>query len=351
VYRVLRWINIALALLTLLAFLAPRVSPEGLWPSAFLALLLPWLLLTHFLLVLLWMLLRRNELFYSLVVLVLGFPFIRKLVTFFPSNAEHIGKVELVATSFNTHGMLKRKDKGHDWVIMETQWKPFPALHLADLLCLQEFTRNPKRRAAYLEWLKTETGMPYQLQGPGHGLVICSAYPLRKVAFRDFGNANNGYLVADLALNGRTVRLINAHLQSNDVSSLADNVAEEGNLQERETWLQLKGMAGRYRQSVQLRARQADEIRQVIEESPHPVLLCGDLNDLPTSYVYQKLGRGRKDSFCEAGIGMGVTYRGKIPGLRIDYLLPPAGWEVSMHQTVDTPFSDHRAVSAVLLLP
>jgi endonuclease/exonuclease/phosphatase family metal-dependent hydrolase len=350
VKRVFRWINILLLAGILLAFLAPWVSPDLFWPAGFLTLSLPWLLLLNLLFVLGWALLGQKEWYYSLIALALGIPSLRKLLSVFPANTEYIGKTELAVTTFNVQGMLDQEGKP-EWVDMESQWAPFPVLNLTDVLCLQEFTSNAKKRAHYLQWIAEQTGMKHQLYEPGHGLVICSAYPLRRVDFQRFGNRNNGYLIADIEIEGRTVRLINVHLESNDVTRLAQNVMEEGRLQERETWVQVKGMAGRYRRSVKLRARQAGAIRQLMAESPHPVLLCGDFNDVPTSYVYQKLSRNMNDSFRQAGLGLGVTYRGKIPGLRIDYILAPESWAVHMHQVSDAAFSDHRAVNAILLMP
>jgi len=336
--------------ITLLAFLAPSVSPEIFWPSGFLALFLPWLLLFNLLFVLGWAFFRRKEAFYSMIPLLLGWPFAQKLVSLFPSQSEYIGKTEVVLTTFNTQAMLGGPgDPG--WVDMDEQWTSIPALNLPDLLCLQEFTRNGKQRKVFLKWIAEHSRMKHQLSEPRHGLVICSAFPMKKVAFQSFGNPHNGYLIADIEIEGRTVRLINVHLESNDVGRLAETVMEKGRLQEKETWIQVKGMAGRYRRSVKLRARQATEIRQLMAQSPHPVLLCGDFNDVPTSYVYQKLSRGMEDSFRQAGLGLGVTYRGKIPGLRIDYILAPESWAVSMHQVSDAAFSDHRAVNAVLLMP
>jgi endonuclease/exonuclease/phosphatase family metal-dependent hydrolase len=70
-----------------------------------------------------------------------------------------------------------------------------------------------------------------------------------------------------------------------------------------------------------MRARQAEILREHIAASPHPVIVCGDFNDTPLSYSYRLMSKGLKDSFMEKGWGLGTTYAGALPALRIDYIL------------------------------
>ena len=36
-----------------------------------------------------------------------------------------------------------------------------------------------------------------------------------------------------------------------------------------------------------------------IDQSPYPVIVCGDLNDVPNSYAYNHIGRGLRNAFVE----------------------------------------------------
>jgi len=82
-----------------------------------------------------------------------------------------------------------------------------------------------------------------------------------------------------------------------------------------------------------------------IEECPYPSILTGDFNDTPLSYTYNRLLRGRKDSFVEAGSGFAATFSMFRPLLRIDYILVPEECEVKTHDVDDgTSFSDHYPV-------
>jgi endonuclease/exonuclease/phosphatase (EEP) superfamily protein YafD len=82
--------------------------------------------------------------------------------------------------------------------------------------------------------------------------------------------------------------------------------------------------------------------------SPHPVVFCGDINDVPMSYGYHMLRKGRQDAFRESGRGRGGTYVGALPSLRIDHILHDgaiASWGFITHPE---ELSDHRAISCLI---
>ena len=61
------------------------------------------------------------------------------------------------------------------------------------------------------------------------------------------------------------------------------------------------------------RAFQTDSICQLATASPHPVLVCGDFNSLPSSYTYHRLSESLKDGFKTGGHG--YMYTVNITGL------------------------------------
>ena len=66
------------------------------------------------------------------------------------------------------------------------------------------------------------------------------------------------------------------------------------------------------------RAIQVKELEKWIEESPYPVMVCGDLNELPYGFAYGKIRKYLRNSFEDAGRGFGFTYHRKPGFLRID---------------------------------
>ena len=148
---------------------------------------------------------------------------------------------------------------------------------------------------------------------------------------------------------GEVIRVFNLHLQSNSISALTDKVAAEGNIQEKETWLNIRGIVGRFKRAAQLRARQAEEIALKIAQSPHPVIVGGDFNDTPQSYTYHTLVKELNDTFKQCGRGIGSTYSGKIPALRIDYVLSSKHFKSIRHKTYTRrTFSDHYPVESYI---
>ena len=110
---------------------------------------------------------------------------------------------------------------------------------------------------------------------------------------RGFVHNMNSCIYTDIILND-TIRIYNIHLQSN--------------------WIKTMKL------SYQTRANEAVIIKKHIDNSPYPVIICGDFNDTPISYTYTKISNNLSDAFKQSGIGIGSSYIG-VPFLRIDYIL------------------------------
>jgi len=95
-----------------------------------------------------------------------------------------------------------------------------------------------------------------------------------------------------------------------------------------------------------IRSKQAKILRQHLKHCPHYIIVCGDLNDSPASFAYNKVAKNLKDSFRESGKGMGETYLGEtFPKFRIDYILHDKTFKSYGH-TVYTKIStsDHYPI-------
>jgi endonuclease/exonuclease/phosphatase family metal-dependent hydrolase len=91
-------------------------------------------------------------------------------------------------------------------------------------------------------------------------------------------------------------------------------------------------------------------VRELLEKSPYPLIVCGDFNDSPASYSYYTIKGKLKDSFKESGFGMSRTYIGKMPSFRIDYILHDAKWQSFDYKTNRLNFSDHKMISCTIKL-
>ena len=102
------------------------------------------------------------------------------------------------------------------------------------------------------------------------------------------------------------------------------------------------------REAYQRRSVQVRKIREHMNSSPHPIILCGDFNDTPTSYAYHILSKRLKDSYVKRGSGLGTTYNGNLPNLRIDYVFADPFISILDHDLIHTDLSDHYPISVTL---
>jgi endonuclease/exonuclease/phosphatase family metal-dependent hydrolase len=98
------------------------------------------------------------------------------------------------------------------------------------------------------------------------------------------------------------------------------------------------------------RANESKKIKDHINSSPYPVIVCGDFNDTPISYTYSTIKENLADAFKESGIGIGNSYVG-IPSLRIDYILHDKKFNSYNYKKYKYELSDHFPISCSILIP
>ena len=87
---------------------------------------------------------------------------------------------------------------------------------------------------------------------------------------------------------------------------------------------------------------------KALDEGEQPVIVCGDFNETPQSYVYKTISKDLNDTFREKGSGIGSTYAGKIPALRIDYILSDKKFRVLSNRILKKAYSDHYPVLSAI---
>ncbi|MEL6924865.1 MAG: endonuclease/exonuclease/phosphatase family protein [Bacteroidota bacterium] len=343
--KLVRWTNVLLILCSFLAYLSPYVNPDKFWVLSFFGLAFPWLLLGNLFYVIFWLVKRKRYFLFSLGCILLGWNHVDSFVGLSMVNFAKAEK-PLHVMSYNIHGLrsLQVKDaaqrdlKENAFLRFLIQDGPL------DVFCAQECSR------ANESFIATSLQFPYFHRAGYSGAVIFSKHPIVDKGELKFKKSGNAVAWADLQIGEQVVRVYSAHLQSTSVSPLADKVMTEGDLQEKETWLNIKGMLGRVKAATQRRAHQAAALADHLAQSPHPVLLCGDFNDNPQSYSYRLLTRQLNDAFRKKGAGLGTTYAGSIPALRIDYILSDPRFRVNEHSIYREDYSDHYPVRASLSL-
>lgn len=158
-------------------------------------------------------------------------------------------------------------------------------------------------------------------------------------------------IYCDIKFEDTIIRFVNVHLQSiyfgtEDYETI-EQFKETQDLDERGA----KNILVKLRKAFERRARQAEELKSFLNKQTKPIILCGDFNDLPNSYVANLVSKDMKDAFLERGYGIGHTYNGKIPFLRIDYILTTPIFSIQKFEVVNNKISDHFPIYSEIGLP
>ena len=356
--------NILLVIVYLLTCFIPYVNAGKYWPIAILGLGFPLMLFLLLSFIFIWAVVRSRWAFLPLVALILSWQQISVFFAFAKPAQESNSRQDNVLRILNWNVSSwdeanKHKNGGH------SHRKDMLALIRAqnpDILCLQEFFEfeSSNYYEPNIPAVKA-MGYPYYYFVPHYfrynkayrmGVAIFSKYPIDDTAVVPYklNSAADNLIYSDINVNGKIIRLMTIHLQSvrfNPVDyegiNRIRNTDDEG-LEASRTILSKIIKAYRWRSS------QADQVREEIDKSPHPVILCGDFNDVPNSYTYFKIRGDMKDAFLAKGAGIGKTLRILGPTLRIDYILADKSLEVAQFDKFNVPYSDHYPIMADIRL-
>lgn len=333
-------ISAVVVLFTLLSYACPLVNPAQFSWIAFFGTAYPWLLLANLLLMAIWLWRLHRFAFYHLGIILFGWQFLTGFFGF-DFGKDKVPESALTICTHNLGGIYLGKEPTEAWREKRAaayarflQENGFP-----DILCTQETSGK------FYRLLADKMDYPYAFNLK-KGTVILSRYPIEAGGDVPFGKTSNSILWADIRIaKTKVVRVYNVHLQSNRVTQTTERVIEKGDLDEGETWQDIGNVLDRVGDATSIRAEQAKKLREHIAASKYPVIVCGDFNDTPNSYVYSILSDGLTDTFRERGLGPGTTFAGALPLLRIDYILTEKSLTpYSCRIACDNLFSDHYPV-------
>jgi endonuclease/exonuclease/phosphatase (EEP) superfamily protein YafD len=217
----------------------------------------------------------------------------------------------------------------------------------ADVVLLQELPRLEMEHIL----AGTETYYPYAyVREPSDGgMVILSRIPILEATSFALSNANRIQQRIVLVVQGQPVVICNVHL-ANPIP--AHQIPEY----RREAPFLLHLIAS---YDDDQRDVEVEMLLNHIANEQHPLIVAGDFNMSDQSGLYPIVTAHLRDSFAEAGFGLGGTWpatdtRGLPPIvpplLRIDYIWHSADWTSLNAATAPAPGSDHFSVSATLAL-
>jgi len=227
-----------------------------------------------------------------------------------------------------------------------------------DILCIQEFFTSHSRESFHPTRVKARLNLMgynhivYRARSEkdaGYGIATFSKYPVINKGSLPFEESKNMTIYTDIKLDGEVIRVFNNHLESIGFREHDFNVIDSLRLEMDKTQRQgIQQIINKMSRAFRQRSHQADVLSTHIENSPYPVLVCGDFNDTPISYVYRNMRGELKDAFRESGAGMGGTYNGRLPSLRIDYIFHDKKFQSYQFNTHRIDFSDHHPITTII---
>lgn len=212
----------------------------------------------------------------------------------------------------------------------------------ADIICLQEMEPSKQCFVDLVDELK-EQG--YTMDN-SKNLVILSRLPILKqepIEYESEGNSSTCFYLQKE--DGDTLMLVNNHLESNRLQSDTKDEYVESLDEKDYDRLNLSGHAigSHVRASTIIRGPQADSLVAFAKRNEgKDIVLCGDFNDTPISYVYQQVNKVLKNAFRESGQGIGLSYNQRGFWVRIDHVFVSHGLK-TYHTHIDRSIdaSDH----------
>jgi len=165
---------------------------------------------------------------------------------------------------------------------------------------------------------------------------------------------DSGYtcLSTDIQYRNQRVRVFSIHLQSyalhSEEKTLLSAPRTFGNFDQNKLKKDSRKIAWKLRWALKHRAPEARKLAEIIKESPYPVILCGDFNDTPASYVFRTISKTLEDPFLTYGSWIARTYNQSKYPFRIDYILHSHQFKSLDYHIIPTKVSDHNPVTAVL---
>ena len=329
-------ISFLLMIFTLVGLFGGDVQPAGNTARAMLVYALPLLIIANAVFLIYWLVrLRFHWALMPLITLLCCIPYIGTLFQIGSSDEKADSKSGIKFASYNV-ARFSGETTGFIALDILSEMKR----QKVDIVCFQEysdFSGDKKNSDSYKDYF------PYFAFG-NNDMVIYSRYPIVNKKNIDFEQTNNSAMWVEVNINDNIYRIYNVHLETTGINSelhRASKLSKNG-MEVRRNAL-VNAIYGSYTIGMIARSGQANMLAMDMRESEAPVIVCGDFNDVPYSYVYNTMLGDKIDGFKECGSGFMYTYRGGKK-VRIDYIFHDKGLEGISYYKKELSYSDHYPV-------
>ena len=330
-------LQIVLTLFTITALFGGDVSPIGHSARAMLVYALPLLIAGNAIMLIYW-LIRRKWLYALVPIITIAFciPYIGTQWQFRSLDKTADAQPGIKVATYNVC-KFNRETSG----FMAQDILAEMRRQKVDVLCMQEYNEvsgDKKNSDSYKDYF------PYLATGR-EDMVIYSRYPIKDTRKILFEETNNSAMWADIDVKGEKIRVFNVHLETTGINRTlrqAGKLAAQGFDVDSNRFLE--AIFGNYMLGMMFRAGQANMVANEKRSSEKPVIMCGDFNDVPYSYVYNTMLGNMVDGFKECGSGWARTFRDGKKAVRIDYIFHDEALKGLSYYKSELTYSDHFPV-------
>jgi endonuclease/exonuclease/phosphatase family metal-dependent hydrolase len=348
--------NIIVAILFLLGCYAAWFNPNRFWFLGLLSLASLYLLLALIIFIIFWLFAKKKLTLISIIAILLAWGPIGQLMKFKISSDFNIAKnsnsLRVMSWNIEHFDILEHKknpERKTEMLDLINKYQP-------DVACFQEMVGAEKDSTAinYLPTIKkylhfSEYYYSYENQNNfddkhHFGILTFSKYPIvnrETIAPNNSKNYNENFQYVDIKKEEDTIRVFNIHLQSLKFSK--ENLKYLYDATE-ENEVKINGsrsIVSKLKAGFLKRKLQSELIQKEISKSPYPVVVCGDFNDVPNSYAYATVGKNLQNAYVEKGAGIGRTFSGISPTLRIDNIFASKQFDIEQYIRIKKKLSDH----------
>ena len=359
--KTLAYITVVFNFLLFFSYLAYLSDPlRSTWIS-FTGLFYPIIFLFNILLLIIWILKRKLFFLPTLIIIILGMYHHSRFFQFYAIDNidDNINKLKVMSYNvrlFDLYNWNENKESKAQIMSLINEVNP-------DVLCIQEyyFTEDKKLAFNTRNYIIDSLGFKYYYENFSEesknenyfGMATFSKCPILNSGSKQFSNdISNQFIFTDVKKGNDTIRIYNSHVGSIRFNHTDYKVmGGKGN----PIWPHQKppkrNILSKLKKGFKKRSTQVKSLTKHINSSSLKTIVCMDMNDTPISYSYHQMDKYLNDAFTNSGFGFGGTYIGNIPALRIDYIWHDKKLGSSNFVVYDENLSDHKAISAEIIIP
>lgn len=314
--------SVMVAAATVAVAYSDRLDPTAHPVLACAGMVFPIFLVANLVVLLLWLMVKWRRVWIPIAAFVLAFPSIRIFMPLHTSSEAPEGCIKVLSYNVAAYGGNYRYNQAMDTIFGYLKQQK------ADIVCFQEDMTvkfNPVEHFPEL--------YPYNdtvhVTPPGYPLInavgIHSRFPIIKRERISYESLANGSVAFFLQIGADTVIVVNNHLESTHLSTddrQRYKAMMRGDMDRASTKEETRLILDKLSKAMAQRAEQAKAVSRYIEQHRgYPLIVCGDFNDTPISYVRRTIAQGLTDCYVDTGNGLGLSYNQRGFNFRIDHIM------------------------------